>query len=145
MSKQYSEQPNALAPVKVYDVLAIKEQANFFHKNRLVVDILTKKHLQKTGALKDSSKVDMELDTDVFAKARANMRLAETLFNSSSMNSIDNEITQIGSELITHFGDTEHAKQVADNWVFLDQALNYEQGMVSMLRMRGEILAISIQ
>ncbi|TKS75729.1 hypothetical protein D9C73_010110 [Collichthys lucidus] len=49
---------------------AIKEQANFFHKNRLVVDIGTKEHLQKTGAL-ENSKVVLELDTDAFAKARA--------------------------------------------------------------------------
>ncbi|KAE8277641.1 hypothetical protein D5F01_LYC24359 [Larimichthys crocea] len=62
------------------------------------------------------------------------------LFNSSSMNSIDNEIAQIGSELLTHFGDTEHAKQVSDNLAFLEQALHYEQGVQSMLRMRAAIL-----
>lgn len=52
----------------------IKEQANFF-QNRLV-DIGTKEHLQKTGALEDS-KVVVELDTDVFAKARAKMARVE--------------------------------------------------------------------
>lgn len=62
------------------------------------------------------------------------------LFNSSSMNSIDNEIAQIGSELLTHFGDTEHAKHVVDYLVFLDQALKYEQGVESMCKMRRKIL-----
>lgn len=57
-------------------IKAIKEQANFFHKNRLVVDIGTKEHLQKTGALEES-KVVVELDTDVFATARAKMATVE--------------------------------------------------------------------
>ena len=62
------------------------------------------------------------------------------LFNSSSMNNISNEIAQIGSELLTHFGDTEHAKRVGDNLLFLDRALHYESGIHSMLAMRHGIL-----
>ncbi|KAL7371060.1 hypothetical protein ABVT39_017756 [Epinephelus coioides] len=62
------------------------------------------------------------------------------LFNSSSMNNIDNEITQIGSELLTHFGDTDHARKLGENLVFLEQALHYEQGVASMLDMRDRIL-----
>lgn len=62
------------------------------------------------------------------------------LFNSSSMNSIDNEIAQIGSELLTHFGDAEHAKPLTENLTFLEQALNYEHGVESMCAMRRKIL-----
>lgn len=62
------------------------------------------------------------------------------LFNSSAMNNIDNEIAQIGSELLTHFGDTEHAKHVSDNLVFIERALHYGQGVNSMLDMRTDIL-----
>ncbi|KAE8287289.1 hypothetical protein D5F01_LYC13327 [Larimichthys crocea] len=78
-------------------------------------------------------------DADVVPE-RWVVRPRVALFNSSSMNSIDNEIAQIGSELLTHFGDTEHAKQVADNLAFLEQALHYEQGAMSMLDMRAAIL-----
>lgn len=62
------------------------------------------------------------------------------LFNSSPMNSIDNEIAQIGSELLTHFGDTEHAKHVRDNLLFLERALHYGQGLESMIQLRRSIL-----
>lgn len=62
------------------------------------------------------------------------------LFNSSSMNKIDNEIAQIGSELLTHFGNTEQAKLVRDNLVFLKRALHYEQGVESMIDLRQCIL-----
>lgn len=62
------------------------------------------------------------------------------LFNSSSMNSIDNEIAQIGSELLTHFGDTEYAKQVGEHLMFLERALHYEQGIQSMLALRARIM-----
>ncbi|KAM7376713.1 hypothetical protein PAMP_006424 [Pampus punctatissimus] len=58
-------------------IKTIKEQTNFFHKNRLVVDIGTKEHLQKMGALEETSKVVMEMDTNVFAKARAKMARVE--------------------------------------------------------------------
>ena len=63
------------------------------------------------------------------------------LFNSSPMNSIDDEIAQIGSELLTHFGDTEHAKHVRDNLLFLEQALHYGQGLESTITLRRAILA----
>lgn len=62
------------------------------------------------------------------------------LFNSSPMNSIDSEIAQIGSELLTHFGDTEHAKHVRDNLLFLERALHYGQGLESMIQLRRSIL-----
>ncbi|KAK7915598.1 hypothetical protein WMY93_011359 [Mugilogobius chulae] len=62
------------------------------------------------------------------------------LFNSSGMNNIDNEIAQIGSELLTHFGDGEQAKQVALFLTFLEDALHYEHGINSMLIMRHRIL-----
>lgn len=51
---------------------AIKEQANFFHKNRLVLDAGTMDHLKSTGVV-DDSRVVMELDTDVFTKAKEKM------------------------------------------------------------------------
>ncbi|KAI4822174.1 hypothetical protein KUCAC02_007733 [Chaenocephalus aceratus] len=62
------------------------------------------------------------------------------LFNSSSMNNIDNEIVQIGSELLTHFGDTKHARVLADNLTFLDQALHHARGIDSMLALRRTVL-----
>ncbi|KAK2811728.1 hypothetical protein Q5P01_000161 [Channa striata] len=49
---------------------AIKEQANFFPKNRLVVDAGTMEHVKNTGSL-ENTKVVMDLDADVFAKAKA--------------------------------------------------------------------------
>lgn len=61
-------------------------------------------------------------------------------FNSSPMNSTENEIAQIGSELLTHFANTDHAKLVVDNLRFLDQALHYEQGIQSMVRVRNCIM-----
>ena len=61
------------------------------------------------------------------------------LFNSSSMNSIDNEFAQIGSELLAHFGDTEQAK-LCENLKFLDNALHYEQGIESTVNLRQLIL-----
>ncbi|KAK2812085.1 hypothetical protein Q5P01_000084 [Channa striata] len=51
-------------------VNAIKEQANFFPKNRLVVDAGTMEHVKNTGSL-ENTKVVMDLDADVFAKAKA--------------------------------------------------------------------------
>ena len=63
------------------------------------------------------------------------------LFNSSAMNSIDNEMAQIGSELLTHFGDTQQAKLVQDNLTFLDRALHHEHGIGSMIELRRKILA----
>lgn len=74
------------------------------------------------------------------APARWLVRPRVALFNSSSMNSIANEIAQIGSELLARFGDTEHAKHVACNVAFLDDALHYEHGVESMLGMRDQIL-----
>lgn len=62
------------------------------------------------------------------------------LFNSSSMNNIENEIAQIGSELLAHFGDTDHAKTLSDTLRFLDRALHYEQGIASMIALREKIL-----
>ncbi|KAJ7984085.1 hypothetical protein DPEC_G00364460 [Dallia pectoralis] len=56
------------------------------------------------------------------------------------MNNIDSEIAQIGSELLAHFGDTELAKRVGDNLVFLEQALCYERGLKSMVELRHRIL-----
>ncbi|KAK2825787.1 hypothetical protein Q5P01_020001 [Channa striata] len=46
------------------------------------------------------------------APARWLVRPRVALFNSSSMNSIANEIAQIGSELLARFGDTERATSV---------------------------------
>ncbi|KAK2814532.1 hypothetical protein Q5P01_000331 [Channa striata] len=51
-------------------VNAIKEQANFFPKNRLVVGAGTMEHVKNTGSL-ENTKVVMDLDADVFAKAKA--------------------------------------------------------------------------
>lgn len=51
---------------------AIKEQANFFHKNRLVLDAGTMEHLKQTGVAEDS-RIVMELDADVFTKAKERM------------------------------------------------------------------------
>ncbi|KAK2829952.1 hypothetical protein Q5P01_017883 [Channa striata] len=48
----------------------IKDQANFFPKNRLVVDAGTMEHVKNTGSL-ENTKVVMDLDADVFAKAKA--------------------------------------------------------------------------
>lgn len=58
------------------------------------------------------------------------------LFNSSPMNSIENEIAQIGSELLTHFGGTEHARHVRDNLLFLERALHHGQGLESTIALR---------
>ncbi|KAK2814407.1 hypothetical protein Q5P01_000535 [Channa striata] len=51
-------------------VNAIKEQANFFPKNRLVVGAGTMEHVKNTGSL-ENTKVVMDLDAGVFAKAKA--------------------------------------------------------------------------
>ncbi|KAK2832709.1 hypothetical protein Q5P01_016598 [Channa striata] len=87
----------------------------------------------------------LEFDTrnmvvEPVATARWLVRPRVALFNSSSMNSIANEIAQIGSELLARFGDTEHAKHIACNVAFLDDALHYEHGVESMLGMRDQIL-----
>lgn len=50
------------------------------------------------------------------------------------------KIAQIGSELLAHFGDTEHAKIVALGLEFLSKALYYKAGTRSMLDMRDLIL-----
>nr|BBA49200.1 major capsid protein [Oryzias latipes] len=63
------------------------------------------------------------------------------LFNTSAMNSLSNEIAQIGSELLARFGDSEHAKTVTLNLTFLSKALDYRGGAQRMLEMRGKILA----
>ncbi|KAK2813571.1 hypothetical protein Q5P01_000728 [Channa striata] len=55
---------------------AIKEQANFFPKNRLVVDAGTMEHVKNTGSL-ENTKVVMDLDADVFAKAKARDHTAD--------------------------------------------------------------------
>jgi len=76
---------------------------------------------------------------DVLAPERWVVRPRVALFNSSAMNSVDNEIAQIGSELLTHFGDTDQAKQLGEYLSFLEQGLLYEQGIESMVTLRGEI------
>lgn len=69
------------------------------------------------------------------APARWRVRPRVALFNSSSMNSVRNEITQIGSELLAYLGDSEQAKDVAQNLAFLDDALHC-QNVASMLTLR---------
>lgn len=63
-----------------------------------------------------------------------------TLLNSSPMNNINGEMAQIGSELLAHFADTEHAKNVQENLKFLEKALHHEHGIESMREMRTAVL-----
>lgn len=58
------------------------------------------------------------------------------LFNTSSMNNIENEIAQIGSELLTHFGCGKHAQILADNLAFIEEALHWDRGLETMVDMR---------
>ncbi|KAK7878281.1 hypothetical protein WMY93_031100 [Mugilogobius chulae] len=63
------------------------------------------------------------------------------LFNASSMNDIDGEMAQIGSELLAHFDGGEHAKRLVPILAFLEQALQYVNGLESALAFRSDILS----
>lgn len=62
------------------------------------------------------------------------------LFNSSYLNSIESKIAQIGSELLAHFGSTEHTKEMRHNLEFIEQGLYHTQGLDTMLVMRQAVL-----
>lgn len=63
------------------------------------------------------------------------------LFNSSGMNSIENEIAQIGSELLACFGESTHAQNVNSALEFIDHALLHSPDVDGMLTVRNEALA----
>lgn len=63
------------------------------------------------------------------------------LFNSSGMNSIENEIAQIGSELLARFGKTTQAQSVTSGLEFIDHALLHSPGIQAMLAVRNEAFA----
>lgn len=62
------------------------------------------------------------------------------LYNSSSMNSIENEIAQIGSELLAQFEDCDSVDNLQDAMLFLEQGLYHTQGLDTMVAMRDNIL-----
>lgn len=81
-------------------------------------------------------------DPAAIAVDRWVVRPRVALFNSSTMNSIENEIAQIGSELLVHFGDTEMGRRLSEDTLpFLEEALMYTRGAEPMLALRGEVLA----
>lgn len=67
------------------------------------------------------------------------------LFNSSGMNSIENEITQIGSELLACFGESTHAQNVTSALEFIDHALLHSPDPGSILTIRNEALRGTIR
>lgn len=77
---------------------AITEQANFFHKNRLVLDAGTMDHLKKVGVMEES-RVVMELDKDVFTKAKELMTMISEPDKTKSIVEISDNLHEAYQEL----------------------------------------------
>lgn len=61
------------------------------------------------------------------------------LFNSSAMNSIENELAQIGSELLVCFNHTKQGQNVAQALEFINHALQQSSGLEAMLKFRNDV------
>lgn len=67
------------------------------------------------------------------------MKATVVVFNSSAMNSIENELAQIGSELLVCFNHTKQGQNVTQALEFIDHALQQSSGLEAMLNFRNDV------
>lgn len=82
---------------------------------------------------------NMVVPHDWNSGSRWTVKARVALFNSLAMNSIENELAQIGSEVLVCFNHTKQGQNVAQALEFIDHALEQTSGLEAMLNIRNDV------